>query len=289
MAIQVQEFFDKNTSTLTYVVFDPHTRDAVVIDPVLDFEPGDGRVWSESVKKVLSYLESQNLKPHFILETHIHADHLSGAQLIKKKYPQVKTVISENIRRVQQNFQKLFNLKNFEANGEQFDTLVKNGDRLQAGSLMFQVLATPGHTPACVSFLIEDHLFTGDSIFMPDSGTGRCDFPDGSADTMYRSITEKIYRLPDATKIFVGHDYQPHQRPLQFMTTVGEQKKSNIHITADTTLHKYVEFRTARDKTLSAPRLLLPSLQVNMTGGHLPEPDSEGLIHLKMPLKVQVE
>lgn len=288
MAIQIKDFFDKNTSTMTYVVFDPSTRDAVIIDPVLDYDPASGRVWGESVHKVVTYVKENQLKPHMVCETHVHADHLTGAQLLKKSYPQIKVSIHENIKIVQETFQKIFNLPKFRADGHQFDMLVKDNQVFNAGSLQIKVMNTPGHTPACLSYLIEDALFTGDSIFMPDSGTGRCDFPNGSAEMLYHSIKNKVYSLPDSTRIFVGHDYQPGGRELRFQTTVGEQKKNNIHVKADTTLESFVEFRTARDKTLAAPRLLLPSIQVNMDAGVLPAPEANGVAYLKLPLKIDL-
>jgi glyoxylase-like metal-dependent hydrolase (beta-lactamase superfamily II) len=288
MAIHIQEFFDKNTSTLTYVVHDPQSRDAIVIDPVMDYDPASGRVWSESVHKVVAYIQENSLKPHFICETHVHADHLTGAPLLKKKYSHLKVAISENIKIVQETFQKIFNLPNFRPDGHQFEMLLKNNQVFSAGTLKIKVLHTPGHTPACLSYLIEDAVFTGDCIFMPDSGTGRCDFPNGSAETLFDSVVKQIYTLPDQTRIFVGHDYQPSGRALMFQTTVGEQKSKNIHIKTDTTKESFVQFRTARDKTLAAPRLLLPSIQVNMAGGELPVPEANGVSYLKMPLKIDI-
>jgi glyoxylase-like metal-dependent hydrolase (beta-lactamase superfamily II) len=285
MKIQIETQFDKNTSTLTYIVYDADTNDAVVIDPVLDFDPPSGRVWLDSAQKVLDFVNSKKLNVHYILETHAHADHLSSAKHLKKSLRQAKIAIGEKISQVQATFEKIFNLKNFKADGSQFDLLLNDGKVVKAGSLSFKAISTPGHTPACMSYLIGENLFVGDSIFMPDSGTGRCDFPSGSAQTMYKSITEKIYTLPDSTKIFVGHDYQPNGRALQYQTTVGEEKKSNIHLTADTSLEKFVGFRTERDKTLSAPRLLLPSLQINISGGEFPAVEDNGVSYLKLPLK----
>lgn len=287
MAIKIKDFFDKNTSTLTYVVNDTSSGDAVIIDPVLDYDPANGRVWGESVAKLISYLKEQQLRVHYIIETHVHADHLTGANLLKQRLPQIKTVISEQINVVQEVFQAIFNLPGFSTDGRQFDKLVKDNESFDAGTLKIKTFQTPGHTPTCVSYLIEDALFTGDSIFMPDTGTGRCDFPNGSAEKLYHSIKEKIYSLPDNTRIFVAHDYQPNGRELQFQTTVGEQKKFNIHIKADTKLDAFVQFRTDRDKGLSAPRLLLPSLQINMNAGNMPPPESNGVVYLKMPLNLK--
>lgn len=284
--MKVQQFFDKITSTLTYVVYDEKSRDAVVIDPVLDFDPADGRAWYDSANAVLLYLKENKLNLHYILETHAHADHLSGAQVLKKKYPQAVLAIGENIREVQSLFKKVFNLKDLKADGSQFDRLLKEGEEIFCGTLKLRVIFTPGHTPACSSYLFEDSLFTGDSIFMPDSGTGRCDFPGGSAEGLYESIARKIYTLPDKTKIYVGHDYQPGGRDMKFQTTVGEQKEKNIHIASSVSKSEFLEFRQSRDKTLSAPRLLLPSIQVNIDAGRIPQPESNGVSYLKLPLKM---
>jgi glyoxylase-like metal-dependent hydrolase (beta-lactamase superfamily II) len=267
MTIKVQEFFHASTFTLTYVVFDPQSRDALVIDPALDYDLSTGRVWSESAQQVLNFIEGHKLKLHWILETHAHADHLSAAQVFKEAYPQAQLAISERIREVQKIFGPRFDRPGFRADGSQFDRLFSDGEEFRAGTLTGRVISTPGHTPACTSYLIGENLFTGDAIFMPDSGTGRCDFPGGSAETLFESITQKIYSLPDSVQIFVGHDYQPNERSLEFQTTVGEQKRSNIHIQLDTPRKKYLEFRVARDKVLAAPRLLMPSLQVNIAGG----------------------
>jgi len=285
---KIQEFFDKPTSTLTYILYDEQTRDAVIIDPVLDFDPADGRIWDASVKMYLEYIRKNKLNLLQVLETHVHADHLSGSAVLKKHLPQVKVLINRRITEVQNTFQKVFQLPNFMDDGSQFDQLLADGEEWQAGSLKFKAIYLPGHTPACTGFLTDGAIFTGDAIFMPDSGTGRCDFPGGSAQTLFTSIKEKLYALPDSTKLFVGHDYQPNGRALLFQTTIGEQKKSNIHIKTDTALETFVEFRETRDKTLAAPRLLLPSLQVNMRAGHWQSPGETGPAYLKIPLKVDV-
>lgn len=285
MSIKIQHFFDSTTSTLTYVVHDPKTLDAVIIDPVWDFDPSSGKLSTKSMDTVISYLKENNLHPHFILETHAHADHLSSSQLFKKFFPEVRIAIGEKITEVQRTFKTILNLENIDTAGKAFDILLKEGQTLEAGSLSFKVLFTPGHTPACASYLIEDALFTGDALFMPDSGTGRCDFPSGSAENLYNSITQKIYSLPDNTRIFVCHDYQPEGRPVKFETTVKEQKDSNIQLRAQTTKNEYVEFRTKRDATLCTPKLLYPSIQVNISAGHLPEPEKNGTSYLKLPLQ----
>ena len=273
----VQHFFDKDTSTLTYIVFDQQSKDAVIIDPVLDYDPASGKVESHSLKKLLLFIAEHNLNPLFCLETHAHADHLSSSQYLKKEFPHLKVAISKNITIVQESFAKIFNLKDFSCSGNQFDKLIQDGEEFSAGTLKIKSIPTPGHTPACLSFLIGKNLFTGDALFVDDSGTGRCDFPEGSAKKLYQSINEGLYHLPDGTIVFVGHDYQPNDRELKFETTIGSAKKHNSQLRADTTLDSYIEFRQSRDQTLKAPRLLFQSIQVNINAGHLPK-------YLVMPL-----
>jgi glyoxylase-like metal-dependent hydrolase (beta-lactamase superfamily II) len=273
----IKEFFDKDTFTLTYVLYDQSTRDAIVIDPVWDYDPASSQVSTASAELVMAFLKQEQLKVHFILDTHAHADHISGSQVLKNHLPAAKVGIGKNITKVQSTFKSIYNFDpNFPSDGSQFDVLLVEGKTYQAGSLSIQVLNTPGHTPACCSYVIDDFVFTGDALFMPDFGTGRCDFPGGSASDLYDSI-QKLYKLPESSKVYTGHDYQPNGRPLRFQSTIGEQKKDNIHINADTSKDDYVKFRTDRDKTLSAPRLLLPSLQINIDGGHLPPTEPNGL------------
>lgn len=283
--MKIQHFFDPDTFTLTYVVFDEKTKDALIIDPVLDIETASGRLTDISTQKVLNFLKSENLKPHYVLETHAHADHLSSSQLFKKYYPAIKVGVSERIKAVQEVFKGVFNLTDFAADGSDFDYLIKDNEFFSAGTIKVQALPTPGHTPACTSFVIDNNVFTGDALFMPDYGTGRCDFPMGSASHLYDSV-QRLYALPDETNVFVGHDYQPEGRELKFQTTIGESKAKNIQLKAATSKTEYVSFREARDKTLKAPRLLLPSLQVNIAAGKLPEAESNGMSYLKLPLKV---
>ncbi len=283
--IQVKHFFDKRTSTLTYIVFDPKSKDGVIIDPVWNFDPASGRLSDESAIEAIEFIEDEDIRLHYILETHAHADHISGAQIIKEHFDQAKLLIGNHICEVQKTFKKTFNLpETFPTDGSQFDGLVKDEEHLRAGTLEFKTLATPGHTQACVSYLFEGLVFTGDALFMPDSGTGRCDFPGGSAENLYHSITEKIYSLPEHTMMFTGHDYQPGGRDLKFKASIKEQKENNIQLKAHTTKEEFINFRTQRDQTLSAPNLLLPSLQVNIRGGRLPEPESNGVSYLKIPL-----
>jgi glyoxylase-like metal-dependent hydrolase (beta-lactamase superfamily II) len=283
----IKSLYDEATATLTYVVFDESTRDAIVIDPVLDYDPASSKVSLESVDKLEALIREHHLKPHYCLETHAHADHLSGAQELKKRFPGMKLAIGERITQVQSVFKKVYNLpEQFIPNGSQFDLLLKEGERLKAGSIELEVLFTPGHTPACASYLIGDAVFTGDAIFMPDTGTGRCDFPAGSSEMLYRSISEKLFKLPDETRVFVGHDYKGNgTRDPQWETSIGEQKRANIQLRAETSKDDYVRMRDARDATLSAPRLLLPSLQVNIDGGRLPEPEANGTSYLKIPVR----
>jgi len=284
--MEIKEFFDTRTSTLTYVVWDPQTRDAVVLDPVMDYDPAGSTTWTESVDAVIAFLNEQKLKLHYVLETHAHADHLSGSQLLKQACPNVKVAIGRNITLVQETFKKIFNLPaDFPTDGRQFDKLLDEGEKLQAGSLTIETMYTPGHTPACATYRIGDALFTGDALFMPDSGAGRCDFPGGSAEDLYDSVTKKIYTQPDETRIFVGHDYQPKGREVRFQTTVKEQKESNIALGASTPREAFLEFRKNRDKQLPAPKLLFQSVQVNVDAGKLPEPDGE-VKYLKIPLNV---
>lgn len=285
--MEIKHFYDERTSTLTYVVYDADTRDAVVIDPVLDYDVVGSKVWTESVDRVLEFLAEQQLKLHLILETHAHADHLSGSQMIKEFHPGAQVAIGRNITQVQAVFKEIFDLPDsFATDGQQFDRLLEDGETVQAGSLSFRVIFTPGHTPACASYLFGDAVFTGDSLFMPDMGTGRCDFPAGSAEDLYDSITQKLYTLPDATRVFVGHDYQPGGRELRFETTIGEQRANNIQLNARTTRDEFVRFRRERDKELAAPRLLYQSIQVNIDAGSLPDPARNGKRYLKIPLNI---
>ncbi len=284
--MEIQNFFDERTSTLTYVVYDPQSRDAVVIDPVMDYDPASGTVWHQSVTRVVEFLNERHLKVHYVLETHAHADHLSGSQLLKEACPNVKVAIGRRITDVQSTFRDVFSLgSEFPLDGRQFDRLLDDGEVLEAGTLKIRIMFTPGHTPACASYQIEDALFTGDALFMPDSGTGRCDFPGGSAKALYESIHDRIYKLPDELRIFVGHDYQPGGRPLRFETTVGEEKSTNVALRANTSEKDYVEFREKRDATLPAPKLLFQSVQVNIDAGRLPQAMG-GVQFLRMPLNM---
>ena len=283
MKPEVKAFFDPRTSTLTYVVWDVATLDAVVIDPVLDYSPVGSYTWTESVDAVSGFVREAGLRLYHVLETHAHADHLSGSQLMRRRFG-ATIVIGERIREVQQTFQRVFELGlHFATDGSQFDRLVKDGETLHAGSLEIGVIATPGHTPACVTYRIGDAIFTGDVLFMDDYGTGRCDFPNGSAEAMYDSV-RKLYELPDDTRVFVGHDYQPGGRELRWQTTIAASKSNNPQLNARTTREEFVRFRKQRDAKLAAPNLLFQSVQVNVDAGRLPAPHANGIRYLALPL-----
>lgn len=282
----VKEFFDKATSTLTYVVYDAATKDAIILDPVWDYDPADSKMSSQSAEQVLDFVKKNDLSVHYILETHAHADHVSGSQILKEKLPGTKIGIGAKITEVQKVFKDVYNLDpHFKTDGSQFDLLLNEGQVLEAGTLKIETIYTPGHTPACSSYVIGDAVFTGDALFMPDYGTGRCDFPAGSADDLYTSVHEKLYKLPDNFRVFVGHDYLPNGRALAFETTIAEEKAKNIQLNYETSRNQFVEFRKIRDKSLAAPRLLLPSVQVNIDAGKLPKPEKNGKSYLKIPVR----
>lgn len=283
---QVKEFFDSATWTLTYVVYDAVTKDALVIDPVWDYDPAASKLSRNSANEVEAYIKEKGLNLHFILETHAHADHLSGSQILKERFPNAKIGIGSRIQDVQKVFKNVFNLdENFRTDGSQFDFLLNEEQVLRAGSLEMQTIFTPGHTPACATYVIGDAAFTGDALFMPDYGTGRCDFPAGSAEDLYHSVKDKIYQLPDHFRVYVGHDYLPNGRDLAFQSSIGEEKRKNFQLNAETRKEDFVEFRNKRDKTLAAPKLLLPSVQVNINAGQLPEADAGGARFLKIPIR----
>ncbi len=286
--MQVREFFDRDSFTLSYVVWNAATRDAIIIDPVLDYDPASSRIRETSVSGLVAFLKGERLVVHYILETHPHADHLSASQILKRYFPHAKTAIGARVTEVQEIFKPIFDLPDsFATDGRQFDLLLNDGQLLSAGKLEVQVRFTPGHTPACSSYQIEDAVFTGDSLFMPDYGVGRCDFPAGSAESLYDSITQRLYRLPDATRVFTGHDYLPNGRPLRFESTIGEEKASNIQLNQKTSRETFIKFRAERDKTLSTPRLLFPSVQINIDGGHLPPVKANGRRYLRLPLEIE--
>ena len=281
---QVQAFFDEATNTITYVLRDPASTACAVIDSVLDFDYASGRTDTRSAEAVIDYITREGLDLQWIMETHVHADHLSAAPLIQERLGG-KIGIGERITVVQNTFGKIFNEgTRFQRDGSQFDQLFHEGDRFTIGGLEGRVLHTPGHTPACLTYVIGDAAFVGDTLFMPDFGTARCDFPGGSADTMFDSV-QKILALPDETRIFVGHDYKaPGRDHYAWETTVGAQKALNVHVGAGRSRADFVAMRQARDATLDMPRLIIPSLQVNMRAGQMPEPDDNGVSYLRVPV-----
>lgn len=281
----VQAFFDDATNTVSYIVHDPETKKAAIIDPVLDFTPRNGRISTSSADALLAAAKVQGLDIIYLLETHAHADHLSAAHHLRD-ITGAPVVIGSHITEVQSIFAAIFEADDVTADGSQFDRLVKQGDSLPLGSLTIEILHTPGHTPACLTYLIGDAAFVGDTLFMPDYGTARTDFPGGSAHTLYGSI-RKILALPPETRIFVGHDYLPTGRAAyRWETSVAQQRAGNIHVHDGISEDDFVTMRTARDKTLEAPLLILPSLQVNIRAGELPPASPGGHVYLQIPVNV---
>lgn len=285
-APDVHTIFHKGSSTCTYIVSDPATKKTMIIDPVMDFDMASGRTSNEHNDAVVAYCEESKLDVEYIVESHVHADHITGAGYLKSKFPGAHTGIGEHVVEVQKLFKGVFNLEDeFKTDGSQFDKLFADGEALDLGELKGTVIYTPGHTPACVCYHIGDAVFTGDTIFMPDFGTARCDFPGGSAETMYASV-KKLYELPDETRVFVGHDYQPGGREIMWESTIREEKASNKQLTAETTEAEFLEFRKARDSALGMPRLIVPSLQINLRNGVMPPAESNGKVYLKLPIDV---
>lgn len=284
MSPLVKAFFDTATNTVSYVVRDPQGSACAIIDSVLDFDHPTGRTDTKSADDIIAYVQAEALKTEWILESHVHADHLSAAPYLQEQLGG-KIGIGANITVVQDTFGKVFNEgTQFERDGSQFDALFKEGDSFHIGQMRGEVMHTPGHTPACMTYVIGDAAFVGDTLFMPDFGTARCDFPGGSSEMLYASI-QRILELPDDTRIFVGHDYMaPGRDEYAWETTVGEQKALNIHIGQGRDIKDFTQMRDARDATLGMPRLILPSLQVNMRAGHMPEPDDQGNVFLKVPI-----
>ncbi|NVK24390.1 MAG: MBL fold metallo-hydrolase [Gammaproteobacteria bacterium] len=286
-SFDIHSFFDEITNTVTYVVSDIATKHCAVIDPVLDFSAPSGNISHHNADRVIEYLDQHNLELKWILETHAHADHLSASQYIKQ-HRGGQIGIGEHIQEVQRVFKGIYNFGDEVASdGSQFDHLFAEGDRIVLGETNISVMHTPGHTPACVCYCVGDAIFVGDTLFMPDFGTARTDFPSGSAEQLFQSI-QKILALPDETRVFVGHDYKaPNRDVYQWQTTVGEQKHQNVHVKLGTTEQEFVEFRNTRDAGLDVPKLLLPSIQVNIQAGHLPEPESNQTHYLKIPLQIK--
>jgi len=280
---RVQAFHDEATFTVTYVISDPATRRAAIVDPVLDFDPASARTSTASADRVIAYVEDEGFEVDWILETHVHADHLTAAPYLHERLGG-STAIGSNVSTVQAIFKRIFNLGDLATDGSQFDHLFTDGDTFGIGELQGRVIATPGHTPACVTYVIGDAAFVGDTLFMPDYGTARADFPGGSAPRLYDSI-QKILTLPDDTRLFMCHDYKaPNRDEFAWETSVAAQRADNVHINDAISKDAFVDTRERRDRQLGMPKLILPSLQVNLRAGHLPEPEGNGVRYLKLPL-----
>jgi glyoxylase-like metal-dependent hydrolase (beta-lactamase superfamily II) len=283
---QIRAFFDEPTNTVSYLVWDPETRRGVAIDPVLDFDVAAGTVDDDSVNELLAVAEEAGVAIEWALETHIHADHLSGAPLIKARTG-AKVAIGEHVREVQEIFRPIFGAADLKADGADFDRLLKDGEHLQVGGLDIEVIHTPGHTPACVSYKIGDAVFVGDTLFMPDYGTARTDFPGGCARQLYRSI-QKLLSLPPETRLFMCHDYKaPGRDQFAWETTVAEERRANRHVHDGVSEDEFVAMRQERDEGLQTPRLLIPSIQVNMRAGRFPPAESDGVRYIRVPVKLK--
>ena len=278
----VKAFFDPQTWTYTYVVYESKGSPCIVIDSVLNYDPKSGRTKTESADEVIAFIKENRLQLEWILETHAHADHLTAAPYIQEKLGG-KIAIGDHITTVQSVFKGVFNLDDVAVDGSQFDVLIKEGEPIAFGNLSFKALYVPGHTPACMAYEIGDSIFVGDTLFMPDVGTARCDFPGGSASNLYRSI-QSILKYPPSTKLYMCHDYPPNGRPPEYQSIVADQKKSNIHVHDGVTEEQFVAMRNKRDAGLEMPVLILPSIQVNIRAGHMPKPEGNGTAYLKIPL-----
>jgi len=280
----VKTFFDEPTFTFSHVISDPETKECAIIDSVLDFDYASGKTDRVSADQIITYIKEEALQTKWILETHVHADHLSAAPYLKDQLGGT-LAIGDQITVVQNVFGKAFNAgTEFERDGSQFDHLFKDDESFKIGSISAKAIHTPGHTPACMSYLIGDALFVGDTLFMPDYGTARCDFPGGDATTLYQSI-QKLFALPDETRVFMCHDYKaPGRDEYQFKTTIGEERQHNIHVGIEHDQAEFIQMRESRDATLGMPRLILPSVQVNMRAGHMPPAEENGQRYLKIPV-----
>lgn len=280
----VEGFFDEATNTISYIVKDPSSKSCALIDSVLDFEMASGRTSFEQADKMIAHVEENGLEVEWILETHVHADHLSAAPYLKERFD-AKIGIGANITAVQEVFGKAFNAgTEFALDGSQFDKLFEDGETFEIGALKAATMSTPGHTPACMTFVIGNAAFVGDTLFMPDFGTARTDFPGGSAQELYKSIW-KILQLPPKTRLFMCHDYKaPGRDEFKWETTVQEQREANVHVKEGTSMEEFVAFRTERDANLAMPKLILPSVQVNMRAGQMPPAEGDGTSYLKIPI-----
>lgn len=280
---EIKPYYDEDTNTVSYLVIDPETKAAAVVDSVLNFDYAAGAISYQQADEIIKEIKGCGLRLEWLIETHVHADHLSAAPYIQQECGG-NIMISEEIRSVQDIFGKVFNAgTEFERDGSQFDRLLKDGDDYSIGNIRCQAIHTPGHTPACMAHVIGDAVFVGDTLFMPDGGTARADFPGGNARTLYRSI-QKILSLPEETRVFVCHDYQPNGRAVAWETTIKDQLERNIHIGQGVSEDEFVQNREARDATLKMPKLIMPSIQVNMRAGDMPEPEDNGDIYLKVPV-----
>lgn len=280
---QVKAFFDENTNTFSYVVSDPQTLECAIIDSVLDYDAASASTSTHSADHIIKFIQENQLKTEWILETHVHADHLTASQYLKSQLGG-KIAMSEKISIVQETFSAIYNIDIKTLNSHQtFDYLFKDHEHFKIGDLDAYNIPTPGHTPACLSYVIGDAVFVGDTLFMPDYGTARCDFPKGSADILFDSVN-KLYQLPDQMRVFLCHDYKPIGRnEYQYETSIAAQKTTNIHLNVNTQKQDFVLMRNARDATLSMPKLILPSIQINMDAGRFPEPELNGIRYLKLP------
>ncbi len=283
MRPNIKSFYHQPTYTWTHVISDPDTGKAAIIDPVLDYDAASARTSTESVDAVLAYVRDNGLDVEYVLETHAHADHITAAKHIQDTL-KTPVIIGDGIKKVQKTFKPIYNLgAEFDTEGKQFDRLMHEGEVIQIGSLRLKALHTPGHTNDSMSYVVGDHVFIGDTLFSPDYGTARCDFPGGDAGTLYDSI-QKLYALGDDVVMHLCHDYPPAHREPQSAFTVAEQKKNNVHVHEGVSRDEFIAMRTARDKTLSAPKLIIPSIQVNIRAGHFPDPEGNGMVYLKTPL-----
>jgi len=281
--VDVKAFFDEATFTVSYVVSDPATRRAAIVDPVLDYDPSSGRTSTTSADLISSYIQESGLAIDWILETHVHADHLSGAPCLKGRHGG-QIAIGVHVASVQDTFKKIFNIDTLAVDGSQFDHLFNDGEAFKIGDIDAHVLATPGHTPACITYVIGDSAFVGDTLFMPDFGTARTDFPGGDAAQLYTSI-QKIFALPDNTRLFMCHDYKaPGRDVFAWQTSIPDQRGKNIHINKNVSEREFIVLREGRDSQLGMPKLLLPAIQVNIRAGALPDPESNGVSYLKIPI-----
>ncbi len=280
---EVASFFDVDTNTFSYVVKDPASAACAIVDSVLNFDYASGSINYTGADAIIAYVKKRKLQVAWLIETHAHADHLSAAPYIQEKVGG-RLAIGEHIMTIQETFGTLFNESTrFQRDGSQFDVLFKDGDTYQVGQLTCRAIHTPGHTPACMTHVVGDAAFVGDTLFMPDAGTARADFPGGDAGILFDSI-QSIFGLPEDTRLFMCHDYCPNDRRVEYLTSVGAQRKYNIHVKDGTSKSAFVQMRNARDRTLDMPRLILPALQVNMRAGHFPEPEGNGMVYLKIPV-----